>query len=62
MALFTTFEEKKAYFNRVKSENFRESSRLEGIVSQHTNHHITNKKEIALARQAILNRYSHKSL
>lgn len=52
-----TFKEKKAYFDRIKLANFRESSRLEGLFSSTLTIIPKDKEEIELARQAILNRY-----
>lgn len=52
-----TFEQKKAYFERVKLANFRESLRLEGLLPSTLTTIPKNKEELELARQAILDRY-----
>lgn len=52
-----TFKEKKAYFDPIKLANFRESSRLEGLLPSTLTIIPKDKEEIELAREAILNRY-----
>lgn len=54
-----TFEEKVAYYNKVKLANFRASARLEGINVPESTENLTllSKEEIQQRRQKILDRY-----
>lgn len=57
----TTLAEKKAYFERVKLANFRESSRLEGLTLPADQSFLPRTQQaIEQAKQAIIHRYKLK--